>query len=178
HFLTFDHMRILLIFTFLFTTGLRSQSSFPQNIPSQSFVGNNTSKGKAGLAIFSPEFSSTIKVQQYAKLEIGVKLPLELHEAVYNHIHKIERGVAMSPFDPDQIQIIAEFQNDQETKMVEGFYYEPFIKPPGTKSNWITDTTSFDFRVRFATGSLGKWQATVKIISNKTDTIKLRSFEF
>lgn len=113
-------------------------------------------------------------VGQYEKLELGIKLPAPLDSMVWRYIHDIEVGAKLNPFNPDSVNIEAEFlylgehyslEAATSSKKAYGFYYEEHIQPSITDTYWMKDTTSYAFRIRFAPDKIGNWAVKIKIYS-------------
>jgi len=137
--------------------------------------------------------SANGKVKQFEKLEIGISLPESAKVQIANYIR---RGQGINPFDPNHIRIQAHFSHSDEDKIIkqshgesrmtiierEAFYYEEFkTKMDDIKFKhgyWAKDTTSFNFRVRFAPTKLGWWTCTVNIKIDGKLIHTLPSFEF
>lgn len=133
------------------------------------------------------------KVKQYEKLEIGIDLPDDAKKLISNFIQK---GNGMNPFDPSQLDIraffmyvdtdksIASSTSDKKIKLIErsAFYYEEFItkndNPRLKHGYWEQDSTSFNFRIRFAPDKLGWWTCTINIFANNELLHTLPSFDF
>lgn len=84
----------------------------------------------------------------------------------------------LNPFDPDDINVEAEFMylgvNVSSTlsvissKKTYGFYYEEYERMVNsnhiiTNDGWNQDTTSYNFRIRFAPNQIGNWAVKLKI---------------
>lgn len=99
------------------------------------------------------------------KLEIGMKLPTSLQATVQSFLVS---GSGTNPFDPDQISVQADFVNGNEHFVGYGFYYQDYLRDPNTMGpavtyNWIPQTTEFDWRIRFAPRTLGRWMGSISI---------------
>lgn len=153
---------------------------------------NNLSRNKIPLAFFMNEESDEVK--QYEKLEIGLKLPQELNEQIKVFLRG---GRGLNPFNPEQVRIKALFlldnhvteanqgpnYNREEKHIIrEGFYYEEFNhdndNPRFKHGDWKKDTSSFDFRIRFAPPYIGNWICNIEIYINNELYHRCDTFSF
>lgn len=143
------------------------------------------------IAFYMKEANGT--VEQFEKLEIGINLPQEAKKQIANFV---KSGRGLNPFDPDQIKITAIFshvEKDQSFNQSNGnetitlverdaFYYEEFeTKMDDLRFKhgyWKKDTTSFNFRIRFAPNKIGWWSCTITILIDEKLQYTLPSFEF
>jgi hypothetical protein len=138
--------------------------------------------------------SASGKAVQYEKLEIGINLPDEAEKLIHDFI---KNGNGINPFDPEQIKITAYFayENSSKKKPVatenrtifdlfqsDAFYYEEFVQEMNDTrfkhGYWKKDTTSFNFRVRFAPRKTGWWKCTINIFLEGKVKYTLPTFDF
>ncbi len=158
------------------------------------------------VAWFDP-YNSLGSVPKNEKLEIGIKMPTSINEAISNFILENGQTPALNPFNPNHINITAffitgndtvqyDFQGEPyyagETKTVYGFYYKEFERvtpqPEATLVNtwhWngninMVDqvNTEYNFRVRFAPTNLGIHHCRLAISINNQPFEQLGSFSF
>lgn len=106
------------------------------------------------------------------KLEIGMNLPADLQFAVQSFL---ATGSGTNPFDPNQINVRADFVNGSEHFVSYGFYYQDYERDVSTLSpfvpyNWIAQPTEYDWRIRFAPRKLGNWTGTISVSLNGATT--------
>ncbi len=134
----------------------------------------------------------------YRKLEIGMALPelgsriatfLGDSTGVYkpgtaNYHAQRASGTILNPYDPDHIDIIADFMSPggQMTRRY-GFYYVPYLvqenvrpacgtypvnDPPPQFTNpktldWVQMPTDYEWRIRFAPNQVGEWSSVITV---------------
>lgn len=120
----------------------------------------------------APDFGSSLEVEQFELLEIGVTMKTFLqHEVatflsasdsidpitrqpIYGHPNTIP---GMNPYDPAQLDLFAEFTSPSgQIFPVNGFYYQSFQPQPDT-TGWIALPTQHPWRIRFAPTETGNW---------------------
>lgn len=110
-------------------------------------------------------------VEQYAKLELGVRFEADIETYVQNFNNELP-GIQINPFDPEQLDLKAEFWYYSTIlnewvgpQQVFGFYYEEYTRnSAGTypDGQWILDNTNqHRFRIRFAPRYIGLWKCKV-----------------
>jgi hypothetical protein len=122
------------------------------------------------IAVFSPlqQLNGDLVAFKDEKFEIGLKLPLDLFNAVEAFCnHNTQYPNRVNPFNPEELNVYAVFtrinSNNTGTTYpnVYGFYYREFkrnMSAPLRKDwDWDLDTTSFTFRVRFSPPQTGLW---------------------
>ena len=121
-------------------------------------------KGDYLTVLFAPRLmSETIEVPQYEKLELGIRLPVNLKVAVSGYVNKVFKSEKVNPFDPNQIDVYATLTHVATGRKfrVNGFYYEEFRRETHARDpehwQWVQDTSSFDFRIRCAPNLSGEW---------------------
>jgi hypothetical protein len=155
-------------------------------------------KEEVGVAVFAPQ-TNVGEVKKCEMLELGLNFPDEITDQIQNYFSNIPHD-AINPFDPDQINIEAYFIHynvtdlhyyeqylidpaDASTAYIRqafGFYYEEFHTDYSTYADgdWIQDTTSFNFRIRFAPNRTGIWRTEIKIFINGTLEYVLKPIYF
>jgi hypothetical protein len=162
----------------------------------QNYVANDSLRGvttfsNIPIAFYMKEANG--KVEQFEKLEIGINLSDDAQILISNFIKK-SRG--LNPFDPEQLKITAVFShsekdqsfnqsNGNETITIverDAFYYEEFeTKKDDLRYKhgyWKKDTTSYNFRVRFAPTKIGTWTCKITISVDEKLVYSLPSFDF
>ena len=116
--------------------------------------------------------------KKFEKMEFGISLPQSLQEKIQAFFNESVRAdVKLNPFNRHDISIEVEFLKDERSIHVShGFYYQEYFKDL-EHNTWITDTTSYNFRVRFAPPETGNYTARVVINVKNSDPIS-RSFDF
>lgn len=115
--------------------------------------------------------STNQQVGKYEKIEFGIQLPFSLRKEIDRFIFQRDT-LGINPFDPDQINVEADFISPSGVHIKRfGFYYQPF-KENMLFNRWEEDTTSFSWRVRFAPNEIGDWNVKVTV-SNKNSIIPL-----
>jgi hypothetical protein len=155
-------------------------------------------KEEVGVAVFAPQ-TNVGEVKKCEMLELGLNFPDEITDQIQNYFSNIPHD-AINPFDPDQINIEAYFihynvtdlhyyeqylidpadANTAYIRQAFGFYYEEFHTDYSTYADgdWIQDTTSFNFRIRFAPNRTGIWRTEIKIFINGTLEYVLKPIYF
>lgn len=137
------------------------------------YIGNNAFE----VFWFEPN-SSPGSVGQYEKLELGIRLPDSIETRINRFVHDSIGGNKLNPFNPNEIDVRAEFYSLGSTyntlgispyRTVYGFYYREFEKSINGNANnyddgWNEDTTSFPFRIRFAPPHAGNWAVKISIV--------------
>ncbi|HBG71975.1 MAG: hypothetical protein A2W93_05325 [Bacteroidetes bacterium GWF2_43_63] len=121
-------------------------------------------------------------VGQFKKLELGVKLNNEIEALIDEFIAAGKSDVAprtnpsLNPFDPDEIDVYAEFSYQQNPVSwagpyrQNGFFFEDFARNQSDSdpANWTWDNVPSDyrFRVRFTPKNTGTWKCRIIAIVN------------
>ena len=116
-------------------------------------------------------------VGQYKKLELGIKLNNEIEALIDEFIAAGKSDVAprtnpsLNPFDPDEIDVYAEFYYQQNPVSwagpyrQNGFFFEDFVRNQSDPDpvNWTWDKVQSDyrFRIRFAPRKQGIWKCRI-----------------
>jgi hypothetical protein len=129
------------------------------------------------LAWFYPG-EKMLVAQKFEKMEIGISLPRSLEEKIQAFFNESVRAdVKFNPFNRHDISIEVEFlKNERSIHVSHGFYYQEYFKDL-EHNTWITDTTNYNFRVRFAPPETGNYTARVVINVKNSEPISC-SFDF
>lgn len=135
------------------------------------------SSGKLGVAWFCPE-GSFLVAKTYKKMEIGVDIPVNLEQKITAFFEqKGRRDGQINPYNRNDVTISSEFFRDGVSKYVShAFYYEEFKKDL-QNNQWLKDTTSYPFRIRFAPAESGLYKAVITVNAKNFRTLTV-SFEF
>lgn len=175
---------------------LYHSSNIEENDTFDLFLGERTNFSEIPIAFFMD--SANGKVIQYEKLEIGINLPMDAQKLIGNFV-KTGRGI--NPFDPEQIKITAKFYHIDNLpssysgvipfghiissdcfKKIDAFYYEEFhheMQDDRFKQGyWKKDTTSFNFRIRYAPQKTGWWACSINIYVQNELKYILPTFNF
>lgn len=152
------------------------------------------------IAVFTPN-TNFGEVEKCEKLELGVKLPQLIKDQINNYFQALPHD-QINPFDPDDISIEAVFTTyapSNENLVFEddnilspplnssigvqrkifGFYYEEYhTEYPTIDGNWVGDTTSFNFRIRFSPNVVGLWRTDIIIKIDNQIVYSLKPFYF
>lgn len=122
--------------------------------------------------VLSPANNPT-QVEQYEKLEIGVRLPAGMEQKVQDFV-KTRRGI--NPYDPEQLDLSAKFISPSgKTKVVSGFYYEEYTR---NVEKWDAKQAASHFRIRFAPDEVGTWKIQIHATFNNTTTTEVLPIGF
>src|SRR6266496_4875723 len=128
------------------------------------FVTNGTNSD-IDVVVIEPAVNP-IEVGQFEKLELGIKLPDYINNAIDNFFtNAIPLNPKINPYDPDQIDVHAVFNygNFQEQYIVNGFFYREY-QVNTTLNQWDEITaspyswTQYPWRIRFAPPTIGDWK--------------------
>lgn len=119
-------------------------------------------------AWFAP-FMKVGSAGKFQRMELGFDLPDDIDSEI--EVFAAEQ-VGMNPFNPEDIDVQVLFTNPAgETKKQVGFYYKPFTDLVRSnadeidyKNEYVADTTSFPWRVRFAPDLEGKWTVSIRVL--------------
>ena len=142
---------------------------------------------KRGFAVdwIQPKSSEANKIGVYKKIELGIHFPDTLTKQINSFVENGE-GI-YNPFDPNDINIYAEFEffennNWVKKNKINGFYYQDFVRDIKTKNidTWVWNKISTDdfFRIRFSPSKVGKWRFRVKVLIKNTPEVIMGEFEF
>ena len=114
------------------------------------------------VAWFKP-FNTLGRVGKYKTMEIGIELPPDIKQKVYNFINQYGQPQnRINPFDPDQIDVQVQLTSPSNKIFNRyAFYYQPYER---TSSDFVPRLTDYFFRFRFAPDELGTWKMTIKIV--------------
>lgn len=119
-----------------------------------------------------------------SKLEVGLDLPQTIDDQIADFITNGQTATNINPFDPDQIDIQAEFfvlYNGvwQGPFKNYGFYYEDFERNTADESTWIDlGNNGHDFRIRFSPRIIGLWKCRISIYIAGSLYEVLNDFQF
>lgn len=116
------------------------------------------------IAWFYPQGSPQVALR-HEKMEIGLDLPLLIDNDVSDFLNlNINGSNELNPYNPQDIEITAKFyENGNLVKTVPAFYYREFVRDD-LNDGWIEDTTSYNWRIRFAPPIVSEnWQMEVTI---------------
>ncbi|MFN3916492.1 MAG: DUF5060 domain-containing protein [Flavobacteriales bacterium] len=118
---------------------------------------------------------TTNEVGKHKKLELGVMSPSELNMFIGQFFRN--KKIGLNPFEPNDINVEAAFEAPSgNVRKIYGFYYRPY-QADIEQDAWKADTSSFDWRIRFAPDEIGEWSVTVSLITkekalNQSTTLK------
>lgn len=160
--------------TCLLLSGLGFKLQAQQNIPKRGYA----------MDWIYPKAMSSPKIARYSKIELGVAL----HDSVNKSIQEyIKRGNGLNPFNPDDLDIYAEFvvqegQKSSVPKRINAFYFEDFKRNTTDsnmeKWNWTNLNAPSKFRIRFTPEVVGMWQILVNVRIKNVEVVKLGSYAF
>ncbi len=147
------------------------------------FTGNGYFHAQIGAApdfdvVFIEPNAQSPQVGLNQKLELGMILPAAIAQEINNYL---ATGVGVNPFDQEQINIEANFSHGSVHYKTYAFFYEEFERDantliPETPYNWLPQTTSYNWRIRFAPRDLGEWKLDISIyLQNSTQPINVVS---
>ncbi len=126
-------------------------------------------------------------IEQYEKLEFGVKLPSTIQDAIDDFIDDETTPGAINPFLDWEIKVVATFDREDgqayvDEQKIHGFYYESYTRDPDNtttgQGSWtINQTNDYPFRIRFAPPVVDVWRCKVEIIL-PSETYTSPSFYF
>lgn len=105
------------------------------------------------------EYPDLSQVLRYEKMEIGVRLPLEVEHKVNNFIQQVnvQDFMKLNPYLEWDLRIVGTFTHESGVvKQIDGFYYRNFDRDEAN-DYWTDLGTHYDFRLRFAPGLTGNW---------------------
>lgn len=136
-------------------------------------------------------------VPQYEKMEIGIKLPNTINEAISNYILENNQTPTLNPFNPHQINVRATITSQQlatplppqlVSHTIYGFYYKEFERnttaPDLNDWTWNELTmidainSEYNFRLRYAPTYQGQHTCTIEIAYNDQTFITIGTFTF
>ena len=117
------------------------------------------------------------------KFEIGIELPADILTKVNNYVLEnasVPNSEKLNPFLDRELKIVAEFTSNAPsniTKTVDGFYYREYERNVPNRV-WDDQHTNYQFRIRYAPPSSGKYTCVVKFYVNNILTITSNPFDF
>lgn len=137
------------------------------------------------IRVFAMNYDDLDSVRKLDKFELGVQLPESILSRIYFFFESGRSEEALNPFDPQDIDLIAEFTylGDSarvEPKRVNGFYYKEYRRNSNLKSwSLITNQNLPDFRVRFAPPTEGLWECVVSVkVRDTEEPMTAGAFQF
>ena len=120
-------------------------------------------------------------VGKFEKLEIGIQFDSTIENKINRFINR-EAGNKLNPFNPDDVDVFAEFWIKIGGdwffhKRVNAFYYQEFSRNIDTLT-WDTLSTLHNFRVRYAPEYLGDYRCKITAEVFGYDTITASEFTF
>lgn len=131
-----------------------------------------------------PKTMGSPQISKFAKIELGIALHDTLSKEITNFI---KNGSGLNPFNPDDLDLYAEFSvhdNSKATssKRINAFYFEDFRRNTADanleKWNWVNLNTPSKFRIRFTPDAIGTWQFQVFIRVKNKEIVKLGPYTF
>jgi hypothetical protein len=108
-------------------------------------------------------------VTPFTKAELGFNLP----DFAAGEVERFFReGKGLNPFDPDQVNAVAQVTNGQISYNVPAFYYEEYTRDRASiravflscpEAKWDKQTTAYKWRVRFAPPAQGTWYLQISV---------------
>lgn len=150
------------------------------------FMNAQTIIPKRGFAVdwVQPLINTNPMVMKFDKIEVGVHLTDTIYSQIANFINENNRTSKINPFNPEDIDIFAEFKspNSPNVKRINAFYFEDFKRNTASKKfedwSWSKINSGTKFRIRFMPDQIGKWSFIVYIkLKNQTQT-QLGPYEF
>ncbi len=155
------------------------------------------------LVWFTPN-SSPGFVPRYEKLELGLQFKDEINQAIENYILSSNNNPKLNPFNPEDIEVKAEFSHGllaggsqhgypqppfwYTPQKVYGFYYKEFERDlsDSDPNEWswnaleMTDqvNSKYNFRIRFAPPEYGLWKCKVSVTVNGYPLMEAKEFTF
>lgn len=135
----------------------------------------------AGVFWYTPTKSAEPiqRVGRYEKLEFGIPLNDSLNQWIKNFTQR-KNGTQLNPFNPSEMDVFAHFSTDRtgsgvQKQRINGFYYQPYQR---TGTTWQVLENEHPFRIRYAPTELGIYTCQITVITKRSDTLVLPSFEF
>ncbi|MFM2196392.1 MAG: hypothetical protein RL092_1992, partial [Bacteroidota bacterium] len=110
-------------------------------------------------------------VPQYEKAEWGIKLPLQVQNAINNWIHNYKfpneqpLSPALNPFDPEAINVWSDVKFSGDSYRANGFYYIPYERemsdPDKNNWDWSERSNEYSFRFRFSPWKIATHEVTI-----------------
>lgn len=154
-----------------------------------SFFAQDRDIPKRGYAVdwIVPKAMSNPTISQYERIELGIHLHDSVERQVQNFLKKEIRGKSLNPFDPEDIDIRAEFSWENSGHWVVknhvfAFYYESFKRETESENPndwfWKKQKEPDDFHIRYTPDQPGKWRFTVSINIKGKEVVKLGEYMF
>ncbi|GAB4135352.1 MAG: hypothetical protein Fur0041_09340 [Bacteroidia bacterium] len=102
-------------------------------------------------------------------LELGFQIPEIENRILQKNTH---RSRALNPFDPNDIQISAQFIKGNKTISCSGFYFQP-CKADEKKNQYLQEETTMPWRVRIALPDTGEWICHISYSVEKANAVQL-----
>ncbi len=111
------------------------------------------------------------QVDQFDLLELGFSFGDSINQLFQDFING---DGGLNPFDTADIDITTTVTApDGSQRYIYGFYYEPYVRG---NSNWTKDTTSHNFRLRFAPDQVGHYKFDVAVTIDANTTLYANPF--
>lgn len=130
---------------------------------------------------------------RFEKLEIGVRLPPEIHEKVERFVSK-DSGVAINPYLEWELKVQAVFVHEHasDTIVIDGFYFKsyhpwmvedlPVPRDGSTYSDEEYDALGgydempqdYTFRIRFAPPETGRWSYYIRVVTPDAELLSAK----
>lgn len=135
---------------------------------------------KSDLDVYSMNQPDLSQIPVFDKFELGLDLPFHIDQSVNDFVNGIGSGNELNPFDPDDIDIRAEFSYLLEgnwigPQTIFGFYYEEYQRM-GT--SWENQYNPIDYRIRFTPRLVGTWKCAVKVFVSGSLMFESNEFLF
>lgn len=118
--------------------------------------------------------SDHLKGEQFERIELGIELPLDIHQKVIYFLGTDDSTKGINPFLEWQLDIDAQFTHTTSgtVKNADGFYFADFSRDTSNadfrKWKWVQEETPTYMRVRFAPPEPGTWQCQVAVKTRDT----------
>lgn len=160
-----------------------------------SFSGNGYFHAQIGVApafdvVFIEPNEGYPHVEQYEKLEMGIRLPQAINDAVEAFCNEDPNAVTLiNPFNPEELNVEARFEYYNTLfgqwvtlPTVYGFYYREYERDisNGDPANWDWNQVAdqYTFRVRFAPPVLGPWKVKIDVSTPSTGVLSVSEIRF
>jgi hypothetical protein len=130
-----------------------------------------TSIPRRGFAVdwMQPLVNSNPTIGKFEKIELGIHLTDSLKKLISNYVNEVANGNKINPFNPEEIDIYAEFKHASlsKSKRINAFYFEDFKRNTSSSNveewNWSQVAQENKFRLRFTPNLIGKWNFIVYV---------------
>lgn len=132
---------------------------------------------KLDVAWFYPQERKQV-AKKFEKMEIGISLPQSLEEKIQAFFNESVRAdIKLNPFNRNDLSIeVAFYKGERLLHVSHGFYYQEFSKDL-ERNTWSSDTTNYDYRVRYSPTETGDLTARISIKTKNDETIT-ETFDF